>query len=157
MLLLMTLIGTVGMQTTSLEEKMAGNMRNRNLAFQAAESALTAGESYLNTTAFAALPSFNCTKGFYPKSGTGCAAAQPVWDTINWENANASVLYVGNLANVEANPRYIIEYMGIRDANLNGSTTDGGVDQHVYRVTARATGGSSETVVILQSIYELPI
>ena len=46
-LLLMTLIGTTGMQVTSLEEKMAGNMRDRNLAFQAAESALSAAETYL--------------------------------------------------------------------------------------------------------------
>ncbi|MCX7100437.1 MAG: PilX N-terminal domain-containing pilus assembly protein, partial [Methylobacter sp.] len=40
MLLLLTLIGTTAMQTSTLEEKMAGNLRDRDIAFQAAESAL---------------------------------------------------------------------------------------------------------------------
>jgi type IV pilus assembly protein PilX len=44
MLLLLTLIGASSMQTTTLEEKMAGNMRDRNIAFQAAESALRDAE-----------------------------------------------------------------------------------------------------------------
>ncbi|NOS73875.1 MAG: hypothetical protein HOP36_04915, partial [Methyloglobulus sp.] len=45
MLLLLTLVGLTGMQNIGLEEKMAGNMRDSNLAFQAAESALVAGEA----------------------------------------------------------------------------------------------------------------
>jgi len=44
MLLLLTVIGVTGSQMTGLEEKMAGNMRDRNIAFQAAESALRDAE-----------------------------------------------------------------------------------------------------------------
>lgn len=44
MLLLLTLIGVTGSQVTGLEEKMAGNMRDKNIAFQAAESALRDAE-----------------------------------------------------------------------------------------------------------------
>jgi type IV pilus assembly protein PilX len=44
MLLLLTLIGISSIQTTSLEEKMAGNLRDRNIAFQAAESAIRDAE-----------------------------------------------------------------------------------------------------------------
>ncbi len=43
-LLLMTLIGVTAIQTTSLDERMAGNVRDRNLAFQAAEAALRDAE-----------------------------------------------------------------------------------------------------------------
>ena len=43
-LLLMTIFGISTMDTNILEEKMAGNMRDRNVAFQAAEAALRAGE-----------------------------------------------------------------------------------------------------------------
>ena len=39
-LVLVTLIGVTAMTTTTLEEKMAGNLKDQNLAFQAAESAL---------------------------------------------------------------------------------------------------------------------
>lgn len=40
LLLVMTLIGVTGMNTTSLEEKMAANTQEVNRAFQAAETAL---------------------------------------------------------------------------------------------------------------------
>jgi type IV pilus assembly protein PilX len=39
-LVLVTLIGVTAMTTTTLEEKMSGNLKEQNLAFQAAESAL---------------------------------------------------------------------------------------------------------------------
>ncbi|MEN9865364.1 MAG: hypothetical protein RL748_954, partial [Pseudomonadota bacterium] len=39
-LVIMMLLGTAVIRNVSLEEKMAGNMRNRNLAFQSAEHAL---------------------------------------------------------------------------------------------------------------------
>lgn len=45
LLLLLTLISMSAMRMSGLEEKMAGNDRDRNLAFQAAESALRAGET----------------------------------------------------------------------------------------------------------------
>lgn len=172
MLLLMTLIGTTGMQATSLEEKMAGNMRNRNLAFQAAESALAAGESFLATRTVIQLNAlnadanaFNCTgaDGLFPQSGTGCAAVQPIWDNIVWDdkdnnpNNDNTVLYDGNLATVETNPRYIIENMGCRKADGSVAAVCGAVgDNRVYRITARATGGTADAVVMVQSIYEIP-
>ncbi|TCK05937.1 pilus assembly PilX family protein [Marinobacterium mangrovicola] len=45
MLLLITIIGVSAMQTTTMEERMAGNLRDRHVAFQAAEAALRQGES----------------------------------------------------------------------------------------------------------------
>ena len=44
MLLLLTIIGMSSMRGTSLQENMAGNLRESNLAFQAAEAGLRAGE-----------------------------------------------------------------------------------------------------------------
>ena len=46
-LLVMTLIGITSMGTSIMEEKMAGSMASRNLAFQAAESALRQGEAWI--------------------------------------------------------------------------------------------------------------
>jgi type IV pilus assembly protein PilX len=67
-LLVLTLISVTAMQTTSLEEKMAGNMRNKNLAFQAAEAALRAGEGYLSS---ATLDPFDDSNGLYqPSTGS---------------------------------------------------------------------------------------
>lgn len=44
MLLLLTIIGLSSMRGTSLQESMAGNMRDANLALQASEAALRKGE-----------------------------------------------------------------------------------------------------------------
>jgi len=162
MLLLMTLIGLTGTRVTGLEERMAGNNNDRNLAFQAAESALRAGEAYLANTS--PLPSFNnCTNGLYPNGGTGCASPNvssttapmpPVWENIDW-TAN-SVAYAGSLG-ISVSPRYIIELMPCRDANSDGDCSDAGVDQNVYRITARATGATADAVIMLQSILEIAV
>jgi type IV pilus assembly protein PilX len=153
LLLLLTLIGTTGMQMTSLEEKMASNMRDRNLAFQAAESALVAGETWLETVV--AIPVAFCSKanGRYLPLDKDCngatAETEPVWDSIGaWDNTN-SVAYAGELSNLSADPRYIIEDMGC----LPAPAACPGI--HNYRITARATGGSPDSVVILQSIYQI--
>jgi type IV pilus assembly protein PilX len=56
MLLLLTLIGVAGMRDTLLQEKMAGNMRDREIALQAAESALRAAEAQLGNSQSLYLP-----------------------------------------------------------------------------------------------------
>jgi type IV pilus assembly protein PilX len=66
--------------------------------------------------------------------------------------------------NVAQNPRYLIEDMGamVPDGpqhesgatGLNGAGPGGGVDIHIYRITARATGGSQNTVRVVQSTFD---
>ncbi|HEC59907.1 MAG TPA: hypothetical protein ENI24_10115, partial [Methylophaga sp.] len=63
MLLIMTILAISSMSTTILEEKMSGNFKDRNMAFQAAEAGLRAGESYLRTTPV--LPVFDGSGGLY--------------------------------------------------------------------------------------------
>ncbi|SER12540.1 type IV pilus assembly protein PilX [Amphritea atlantica] len=43
--LILTLIGVSSMQGTTLQEKMSGNLRDRSVAFNAAEAALREGEN----------------------------------------------------------------------------------------------------------------
>jgi Tfp pilus assembly protein PilX len=47
LLVVITLVGVGAMQTTTLQEKMAGNLRDSNLSFQAAEAALRHCEGIL--------------------------------------------------------------------------------------------------------------
>jgi type IV pilus assembly protein PilX len=49
LLVVMTVLGTAAMQSTGLQERMAGNARDRNLAFQAAEAALRDAEQFINS------------------------------------------------------------------------------------------------------------
>lgn len=48
MLLLVTVIGIASMRDTSLQERMAGNLRDQELALQSAEAALRRGEASVN-------------------------------------------------------------------------------------------------------------
>ncbi len=148
MLLLMTLIGVTGMQTTTLQEKMTGNFRDRNLAFQSAEAALRDAEQYLRLTTV--LPTFNSSNGLYqPASSTA-----DVWTTLDWTDTSASVAYSSTITDVTTQPRYIIEELpAVPDEE---SSLEAGVIQTsaFYRVTSRATGGSDTAVVILQSVYK---
>ncbi|MGD8589131.1 MAG: PilX N-terminal domain-containing pilus assembly protein, partial [Chromatiales bacterium] len=47
LLLVMTLLGLSAMQSSLMEETMAGNVKDRNLAFQAAEAALRDADAWL--------------------------------------------------------------------------------------------------------------
>lgn len=153
-LLVMTLIGLSGMQTTVLEERMAGNFKNRNLAFQSAESALREGEEFLRTTPI--LPSFNgTTLGLYQPTTTG----QPRWhdDNTDWSSGalpDGVITYGGALAEVAASPGYIIEEM-LPVLESTGSLETGTALEHrYYRVTSRAVGGTTSAVVMLQATYK---
>lgn len=158
MLLLLTLIGVTGARVTGLDEKMAGNMRDRNLAFQAAESALKAGETATATTTISACPAASANPvGFYQSRDADCDGSvetTPIWNSINW--SSQSVLYSGALADISTNPRYIVEDMGL--SCISPTTPCPAADQRRnFRITARASGGTADSVVMLQSIYQVDV
>ncbi|MGZ4978820.1 MAG: pilus assembly PilX family protein [Methylobacter sp.] len=165
MLLLLTLIGTTSMQSTSLEEKMAGNIRDENLAFQAAETALRAGEAIvaINPPSFSVGGNGTGGTGLYTTVGNG-AQASGYWQTVDWSSNTAVATYTGgSLNHINSAPRYIIEELPSTTvtgstSNTGGSLESGtaGTSQTVswYRITARGTGGSDNSVVMVQSIYK---
>ncbi|MCI0400643.1 MAG: PilX N-terminal domain-containing pilus assembly protein [Gammaproteobacteria bacterium] len=149
-LLVLTLISVTAMQTTSLEEKMAGNMRNKNLAFQAAEASLRAGEGYLSG---ATLDSFDGTNGLYqPYTGS-----EQRWEIVDWYTpANVRTydedLDGGDLNDLASMPTYIIEELSVEETG--GSLEAGTVhDGKLYRVTSRGVGGTANAMVMLQSVF----
>ena len=160
MLLLLTLIGTTGMQTTSLEEKMVGNMRDQNNAFQIAETVLRAGEALVQTpppppASLAALCAL-CANGYYDSSTDTTACPQrPNWQTIDWTDPTQVAIYNVNGVNYA----YYIERLDARaslDENLvAGTPVDGVANSPInwYRITARGTGSMNNAVVLLQSTY----
>lgn len=154
MLLLLTLIGMAAIRGSTLQERMAGNMRDRNLAFQSAEAGLLAAEAVLDG---AALPSFGGGTAGYgqPVAKPGNAS---FWDsTFNW-GANALRPALG-LLHVKTQPQYFVEEVAIAPGNETGSAVDfesayrSGTGT-IYRITSRAEGGSADAVVILQSTYK---
>lgn len=145
-LLVLTLLGTTGMQTTILQDRMAGHVRDRDLAFQAAEAALRDAEEFLTQ---ATLPTFNGSNGLYQPADPG---DPEVWESIDW--AAASRTYSGTIDGVAAPPRYIIEELpAVLSETGSIAADEPATEGGVYRITARAVGGSAGTVVMLQSVY----
>lgn len=149
MLLLLTLIGITGAQVTSLEEKMAGNSRDQNIAFQAAESTLLVAEEFIMAN---------------PINGTYTAVADDNTDGLltvvdpepdyflanTWasNSVETPASFGGNVNNSLtsiSNPRYIIQRMGL----VPGRSPP----ESAFKITARAQGLNPGTQVILQEIF----
>lgn len=160
MVLLITIVGLAAIRGTGLQENMAGNMRDRNIAFQAAESALREGETIVSPTT-KVLPAFNCVKasGTCPdQSATPKKAVifmtEDEWDFVAKESAMD--------LDVADKPSYLLEELDVdigASAAVEGSAIDvGGMmttgDATPYRVTARGYGLSQDAEAILQSAYK---
>lgn len=152
MLLVLSVIGVTAMQATTLEEKMAGNLRDQTLAFQASEAALREGEVWLGDptrtepTAQGACSSA-CNTAVYRLNTYPDLFASAFW------NSPAVRTYAGSLQMVATTPRYLIEYHSfIPDSLTTGKQSDEG-GRVTFRATSRGTGGSDVAQALAQSTY----
>ena len=162
MLLLLTILGVSSIQTTSLQQRMARNANDGNLAFQAAEVALRDGEDLLeelnNLTDFGdPLDDLegNEANGYYFEAAPG--------DPPNWKNLGDWT--GGGFRTSETQitgaeqPKYIVEHVQtiIADAdalNLDNIGEDIGAGRtEVFRVTARGYGATEDAQVMIQGTY----
>ncbi|PAU66041.1 pilus assembly protein PilX [Pseudomonas sp. PIC25] len=142
-LLLLTMIGVSSIQDSTLQERMAGNERDRNLAFQAAEAALREGEAFLREQS----PTFTAsgTGGLLSPDYTG---AKPTAANYPWASRSRAG---ASLAGVNSVPRYVIEWLTTQATGPSDQIEVSVVNS--YRITARAVGGSTDAVVLLQATY----
>ena len=153
LLLVLTLIGVSSMQGTLLEEKMAGNTTDRNLAFQNTESAIREAEIFVE--GLVSLGNFDGTAGLF-----GLDDPDPdhtVADT--WTNSANHIVADSHYGAYQP-PRYNIKRFttvtGTEGAmNMSGYGDNKGTgDVTIFRITARGTGGSADSAeVMLRSNY----
>ncbi|HVC37791.1 MAG TPA: PilX N-terminal domain-containing pilus assembly protein [Gammaproteobacteria bacterium] len=165
LLLVLTILGLAAAQSTSLEERMAGNARNRDMAFQAAEAGLRAAESCLNT-GLAVCSSFstnaNGTYLFNPSAPPPPSTlTTPLWEVPGfWSTAGNVLSYAtitgANLQYVATQPEIIIEQLPAIAApggNIGQQQFGGGSPTiQNYRITVLGTGGDSSATAMLQAI-----
>jgi len=106
-MVIMALLSLSGMNDTALQERMAGNLRDRDVAFQGAEAALRDGEAWLQgNTATAA------GNDAMPLLADGTHA----WDVTQWNGSQAGYaasgtvvgLYTaGDIISFAADPMYL--------------------------------------------------
>ena len=136
-LVLLTLIGLAGMQGSTLQERMAGNMWDRAIAFQRAENALRAGELWLN-------------------GGLARTAAQA------HARLNPPLLWDGTAAQPATQPAGLPAGSQIYVEPPAAVRMDPGMDltepecRLLFPVFAFATGGTDTAVVLIRSLFDSP-
>jgi type IV pilus assembly protein PilX len=141
-LVVMMALGVTAIRNVTLGEKMAGNQRNQQLAFQAAEQALRFCENMVRT------------------NSTWTSVIQPVstgannWEVdANWTNTKSVDILSAATATSQglvAPPRCMTEDVS---KTLALDVTEIVRDKSIraFRITARASGGADTAVVMLQS------
>lgn len=166
LLSVLTLLAVTGMKTSIIEEKMSGNLRDNELAHQAAESALREAETFINNlTSVTALTN---TNGLYRAAADAASLEPDYLDPDTWDPANTSnyteASDLGGSAQLAQPPKYIIKHIGNHD--LCEAVTGGISDpnsafntdlciREIFRVTAHGTGVSPDTTKTLQAYFEL--
>lgn len=154
LLLVMTLLGLAVVRGTLMQERMSGNLLDRSVNFQAAESALREGEAL--AAAQTVVP-----------TGSGCSAGvcgQPVATQVErWRDPSFAGWIDASTTSRSAaasRTRFYIEYMGTSESWFECNSDEKYTGQPIcvrpmYRVVAlsEAAGRAS---VILQSSYIAP-
>ncbi len=153
LLLVVTLLAVSSMQGTMLEEKMAGNTLDRNLAFQSAESAVR--EAEIAIEGVASLGNLDGTAGLFGLTDTEPEATY----AATWTDASQHVVTNASYGAYQA-PEYFVKHfttvVGTEGAlNMSGyGDNKGSGDVSVFKITARGTGGNADSAeVIIRTHY----
>ena len=166
LLLVTTMLGITSMSTAVMEEKMVSNDRQKQLAFQAAESGLRFAETWL-TANITGITSFintfnavtNPSELYWDIQPDNDIVEKPVnFDIYNpglWTNGN-SAQTTQTLYGSQPSPRYIIEFMG-RDSQPEVNEEDSSAGRFAFRITSMGTGTDQTTTQVLQSTFRMPL
>jgi type IV pilus assembly protein PilX len=170
LLVILTILGISVMESSVIEEKMAGNNLDYNLAFQSAESALRAGENWISQRnqrpVTTNIPAPGVVLALNAIRTPGAAA----W----WQDATKNnSWWIDDVApkvnifdpidppGVDPDsmedelfrlPRFAIEeYDIVCDGAINNPSASS--CKVIYRITARGWGKSPSSTVLLQSLY----
>lgn len=129
MLLLLTIIGVTAMSNTTLQERMAGSFRDRDLAFEAGETALRAAEDWLD--------------GHTAAPGLGELASINRYSQLN----------APELQDIAEEPEVTIGELQYLPDSYNTGQQGDDVGRTYYRIEVRAVGGSDAARAVLTSTY----
>lgn len=167
-LLVLTLLGISGMNTTTLQERMVGNLQEGLSSFQAAEAGLRYGEVEALQEVFGAAAFVSdCTNGL-------CQPADPATDSYDvwvqlaslvvWDASDAAadvntrqygdVAAIGNdlLQDVSRQPAYILEKLYVVERGGSIVVGESAPEDDWFRVTARGFGRHGQSQTTLQSV-----
>ena len=163
-LMILTILGMSSIQTTTLEERMAGNTLSTNTAFQAAEGSLRQGEADVLAYVTKPVPTSNGSNDLWilyaPDPDT--ATTDPWWHEADaaWWVSNGltfddpdDALRFANNAEVPIAPVHLIEEQDfVKDTLTQGQSQDETGRQY-YQITSRGVDITNTAEAILRSTY----
>jgi type IV pilus assembly protein PilX len=152
LLLVMTILAITVSQMSRMQERMAGNARDSDMSFQAAEAGLRAAENFLSIQ----------TSQPIPCSATKCVVFQQdvlpadlrAQDQISFWNARATDYGTAaiEMTEVTQDPQYVVEEIGfVPDSLTVGKGTPSG--RMFYKNTAHGVGGTASALTVVEGTY----
>lgn len=157
LLLIVTLIGLAAMRGTLLQERMAGNVAARGIAFQAAEAALREAEGVAASNP--PMPTAGaCVVGLCPMPNPAVA---PRWEAAGFWDVASNYRTPAIQGELDGSTvRYMIEYMGLgapidctTEVDVSAGSSCAATVRN-YRITARSQLDNGSEV-LLQSMYQV--
>lgn len=154
-LLVLTLLGTALMQSTTMQERMAGGVQDRNRALQAAETALNVAEAWiassvapfapLQRAAFTSAGQKDDYKALYdtPVKIDDALASGTAVAIDGDPDGDGPTEGITPLPRLASQPVYVIQWVS--------SVCTGSENVAIFRVTARGWGQSANSAVTLVS------
>lgn len=157
-LLAMTLLGTSSMTTLTMEERMISNLRDENVAFQAAESALAACETDVSDNN----PQLSATDYYEQGDAENLMGGAftywwddpAVWGAMGIEQPTSVSSGAGTLGNggVAAMPVCIREHIGLAPDDLSFEARSKRRGAEMYTLTVKGFGAEATTESTVQSV-----
>lgn len=160
LLLVMTLLGLGASQSTRLQERMAGNQRDQEIALQTAEASLRAAELRVSSTnpvvVTCRLPGGSECDAYEMRTfvdadrvSLDLTKQTDTW----WDDYGRDYEFTDDLGDVATTPEFAVEriaevreVLSVGDSNLD-------TVRDYYQATARATGMTDTSQVVIQSVY----
>ena len=151
-LVTLTILGLTSMQATRTEVSMAGNLREADIGFNAAEAGLSNAESFVAATT---------SKNVFTDPSAGLYAKNDddpdYYKDVTWiASKNATT----TLPHVTDQPKYIAKFLGDRSQNEAAALNIGGYGSGLpgktvsnFRITSKGVGQTSNSVRLVQSYY----
>lgn len=172
-LLLLTIVAITSSSRSLIQERLAGALRNSQQAEWSAENALR-GVEWRIFTGDTSLGCYNSSNPATVSTKVTTFRSASTWVTdgaTEYKGAGVSIDYTATTtdttmasATLAANPWYIVELLGQDRAppNTTGAQAEAGSGGsttarfYLYRITARATGGSPNTIRVVESTFVTP-
>jgi type IV pilus assembly protein PilX len=165
LLMVMTILALGASQATRMQQRMAGNARDHDLAFQSAEAGLRTGERLVDDPTVTAAP-YPCSSGrcqiYELNILSSNVAYQPVswWNSQAWSyagttawSATTSSAIGGSAGLAGADPQFFVEEVEEVTDTLTIPPSGPPPSRMYYRITSSGQGGSAAAQVVLQSTF----